>query len=210
MTGRRKRATAQPARDEGPAATGAQAVAAAMRLFAERGWTGTTLADIAEGAGLSFATLHALHPSKTSLLRAFAAGIDRAVLAAPPERDASVREALFEIFMRRFDALQPHREALRQLARDLPRDPAAAACQTLAALRSVAAMAERAGVVTTGPLGALRVKALAGLYAWTARIWLADDSADMARTMKALDQGLGRLEALARSVPKPRSRPSAA
>lgn len=210
MTGRRKRTTAQPAREDGPAATSEQAVAAAMRLFAERGWAGTTLADIADAAGISFATLHALHPSKTSLLRGFAAGIDRAVLATSPEAGASVREALFEIFMRRFDALQPHRDAMRNLARDLPRDPAAAACQTLAALRSVAAMAERAGVVTTGPLGALRVKALAGLYAWTARTWLADDSADMARTMKALDQGLGRLEALARSVPRPRTQPDAA
>jgi hypothetical protein len=33
------------------------------------------------------------------------------------------------------------------------------------------------------------------------RAWLADDTQDMARTMKALDQGLARLETLARSLP---------
>ena len=179
----------------------AEAVAAAMRLFAARGWTDVSLADIAAEAGLSFTDLHPVFPSKTAVLRGFHDSLDRVVLATPPEADASRREALFELTMRRFDALQPHREALRHLARDLPRDPLAAACIGLRVGRSIAALAERAGVTTTGPLGVLRVKALMGLHAWVVRAWLADDSADMTRTMKALDQGLARLEAVARSFP---------
>jgi hypothetical protein len=39
------------------------------------------------------------------------------------------------------------------------------------------------------------------LYAWVMRTWLSDDSSDMARTMKVLDQGLERLEVVARSMP---------
>ena len=62
-------------------------------------------------------------------------------------------------------------------------------------------MAELSGVATDGPLGLIRVKALVALHLWVMRSWLADDSADMAKTMKALDQGLGRLEMLARSLP---------
>jgi hypothetical protein len=112
-----------------------------------------------------------------------------------------VREALFEVFMRRFDALQPHREAMARLAREIPMDPAAACRLAMRATRSIAAMAELAGVDVSGPLGALRARALAGLHAWVLRAWLADDTQDMARTMKALDQGLARLETLARSLP---------
>lgn len=189
---------------DAPPDVAAAAIAAAMRLFADQGWAGVTLADIARAADLPFAALHGVFTSKAAVLRGFLDGVDRAVLAAAPEEGASVREALFELMMRRFDALQPHRAALRRLAGDLPRDPAAAACIALRGLRSIAAIAERAGVETGGPLGGLRVKALAGLQAWVSRIWLADDSADMARTMKALDQGLERLEAIAQSFPRTR------
>jgi AcrR family transcriptional regulator len=205
-SGGRKGKAAEGARP----ATGDAVIAAAMRLFAERGWKDTSLADIGEAAGIGFPELHALFPSKAAVLRAFLSGVDRTVLATAAEAGASVREALFELMMRRFDALQPHRAALRRLAGDLPRDPAAAACIALRGLRSIAAIAERAGVETGGPLGGLRVKALAGLQAWVSRIWLADDSADMARTMKALDSGLARLEAVARGFPGPRTHRAAA
>ncbi|MBM3626533.1 MAG: TetR family transcriptional regulator [Alphaproteobacteria bacterium] len=185
-----------------PGAQGHGAVVdAAMALFAARGWAATSRRDVAEAAGISFAELHAAFPTKVALLLRFVDGIDRAVLAAPPEAGASVREALFEVFMRRFDALQPHREAMARLAREVPMDPSAACRVAMRATRSIAAMAELAGVDVSGPLGALRARALAGLHGWVLRAWLADDTQDMARTMKALDQGLARLETLARSLP---------
>ncbi|MFM8679637.1 MAG: TetR/AcrR family transcriptional regulator [Alphaproteobacteria bacterium] len=181
------------------------AVDAAMALFAARGWAATSRRDVAEAAGISFAELHAEFPTKAALLVRFMDGVDRAVLATPPEAGASVREALFEVFMRRFDALQPNREAMARLAREVPMDPAAACRLAMRATRSIAAMAELAGVDVCGPLGALRARALAGLHAWVLRTWLADDTQDMARTMKALDQGLARLETLARSLPGARN-----
>lgn len=176
-------------------------VDAAMALFAARGWAATSRRDVAEAAGISFAELHAAFPTKAALLERFMDGVDNAVLAAAPEAGASVREALFEVFMRRFDALQPHREAMARLAREIPMDPAAACRLAMRATRSIAAMGELSGVDVSGPLGALRARALAGLHAWVLRAWLADDTQDMARTMKALDQGLARLETLARSLP---------
>ena len=205
-SGGRKGKAAEGARP----ATGDAVIAAAMRLFAERGWKDTSLADIGEAAGIGFPELHALFPSKAAVLRAFLSGVDRTVLATAAEAGASVREALFELMMRRFDALQPHRAAMQRLARDLPRDPATAACVAMRVCSSIGAIAERAGVATTGPLGAMRIKALVGLHAWVVRAWLADDSADMARTMKALDKGLERLEAIAQSFPGARPLPNAA
>lgn len=178
-----------------------QVIAVALDLFAGRGWMHTTLADIAAAADVPLAELYPVYPSKTALMRGYMATIDRKVLIAPPESGASIREALFELFMRRFDALQPQRKALERLARDLPRDPAAAAAIGMRSCRSIAAMAELAGVDTSGLGGALRVKALVALYAWVMRTWVGDDSSDMARTMKVLDQGLERLEVIARSMP---------
>ncbi|MBM3523486.1 MAG: TetR family transcriptional regulator [Alphaproteobacteria bacterium] len=185
-------------------------VDAAMALFAERGWAGTSYLDIAEAAGTSLAAMHGAFPSKLAVVRGFMDRVDEKVLTDPTEADGSVRERLFEIFMRRFDALQPHRAALAALSRGLPRDPCAAFGVARRFERSLRAMAELSGVRTDGPLGFLRVKALGALHLWVMRTWLADESADMAKTMKALDQGLGRLETLARGVPRARPETKAA
>lgn len=200
---RKPRRSARPAGRPDKPADRDRIIDCALALFAERGWREVTLADVAAAAGVPMAGLHPLFASKIAILRAFVGRIDGQVLAGAPEEGASVRERLFDVFMRRFDALQAHRAALQALARDLPRDPLAALCLAQRTTQSLRAMAELAGVGTEGPLGALRVKALGALHLWTMRAWLADDSADMARTMKALDQGLERLEMLARSLPRP-------
>jgi len=130
-------------------------IAVAMDLFAGRGWMHTSLADIATAAGVPLADLYPAFPSKTAIMRGYVATIDRQVLAAAPEAGAaSIRERLFELFMRRFDALQPQRKALERLARELPRDPAAAAAIGMRGCRSIAAMAELAGVRLSAPAAA--------------------------------------------------------
>lgn len=182
----------------------------AMALIAQRGWRAISLADIAAAADVSVATLYPAFPSKVAVLRSFVARIDGMVLAEPTDASGSIRERLFEIFMRRFDALQAYRTAMQALARDLPRDPGASLCVAQRAGQSLRAMAELSGVATDGPLGMVRVKALMALHLWVMRSWLADDSVDMAKTMKALDQGLGRLEMLARSLPSARRETAAA
>jgi hypothetical protein len=102
--------------------------------------------------------------------------------------------------MRSFDALQPHRRAVAALVGDLPRNPLAALCQGARLLRSLAWMAAAAGVDTSGPLGALRVKALAAAYLVVLRTWLADESEDKSPTMAALDRALKNLEMVAQTA----------
>jgi hypothetical protein len=43
----------------------------------------------------------------------------------------------------------------------------------------------------------VRIKGLALIYANGLRVWLADDTVEMAKTMPAVDQGLRRAEGLA-------------
>jgi AcrR family transcriptional regulator len=178
-----------------------RALDAALRLAATRRWSDIALADIAAEAGLSIGELLPHVASKNALLRLFERRIDAAVLAMPVETDGSIKDRLFDLLMRRFDALGPHRDAVQGILDGLPRDPAAALCLLPSLLQSLRYTADAAGVKTTGPLGPLKIKALAAAYLGTLRIWLKDDSADAAKTMAALDKQLGRLEGFTSYIP---------
>ena len=173
-------------------------VVTALELAATQGWRDTTLADIAEAAKLSLADVHAHYPSKDAILAAFAKGIDAEVLAArdPELGDQPPRDRLFDVLMRRFDALAPHREAMRAIVRDSLGDPRAALCGACILARSMSWMLEAAGLGAAGPCGLLRVKGLALVYVSVLRVWLDDDSDDMAPTMAALDRRLRQAESL--------------
>ena len=169
-------------------------VDAALALAAGQGWRATSLAAIATEAGLPLDQAYAACPSKHAIFAAFQRRIDRAALAGPaPESDASGRDRLFDILMRRFDALKPHQAALRAILRDSIGDPWAL-LGAPALLRSMAWMLAAAGISSAGWPGALRPQVLAGLYLWVLRDFLSDESADLAKTMAALDRGLRRAQ----------------
>lgn len=208
-TGRRRPAApraAQSARTSTRSAgIGDPVVDAALKLAAEQGWRSISLADIAKEAGLSLADLYARYRSKRAILEAFVRHIDRATLEGAEktaaDQETSVRDRLFELIMRRLDALQPHKDAVAALVRGMSTHPVAAMCSAARLCRSMAWIAGVAGVPTAGPLGMLRVKALAAVYSYVLRVWLSDDSEDHAKTMAALDKALKRAEMLAQSVP---------
>ncbi|MSO76279.1 MAG: TetR/AcrR family transcriptional regulator [Alphaproteobacteria bacterium] len=166
----------------------------ALALAAERGWYALALADIAGAAGVSLAELYRVFASKTAILAALVSHTDRAVLAMAPGELAAEppRDRLFDILMRRFDVLAPHKPALAAVFRDGPRDPLAMLGLAPHLLKSMAWMLAAAGLSAHGLAGALRIKVLAAIYLVTVRTWLADESLDMARTMAALDARLRR------------------
>jgi AcrR family transcriptional regulator len=77
-----RRAYRSPRREQQAAETRAMVVAAAARLFGERGWAATGMRDVARAAGVSVETVYASFGSKSDLLLA---AIDLAVVgdAAP-------------------------------------------------------------------------------------------------------------------------------
>ena len=171
------------------------ALAAALRLAGEEGWRAVTLARVAEEAGLALDRMRALYPSRAALLDAFARSIDQAVLAGGPvEGASSARERLFEVMMRRFDALRPHRRAVRAIA--AAGDPCAMLAGAARLHASMGWMLEAAAISSSGLGGSMRSAALAAIHLDLLRLWLNDDSDDMASTMAALDRRLARAEAL--------------
>ncbi len=183
-------------------------IEAALALAAERSWREVTLEMVAERAGLTLAALFEAYSSKAALLAGFSRRIDSQVMAARDQAlaDRPAHERLFDVLMRRFDALAPHKEALRSILRGSLGDAEAGLVGACLLRRSMAAMLEAAGISSSGPCGALRRKGLALVYLDAWRVWLSDDSPDMARTMKALDGHLRRIDRLIRLV-RGRARP---
>jgi AcrR family transcriptional regulator len=171
-------------------------VNAALRLVATHGWRRLSMAAIAAGSGLPIVTVYRTFASKPAILCAFSKRIDETVLAAPLDNDPDERprDRVFDLLMRRFDALRPHRDALEVLGREVLADPVAALVLGAALLRSMAWMLEAAGIAINGLRGAVVVKLTAGAFAATLRVGLRDDTPDLAPTMAALDRRLRGIE----------------
>jgi AcrR family transcriptional regulator len=179
-----------------PAGEGDRIIEAAFARIAAEGWRRLSLAAIADEAGLPILHVYRIFRSKQAILCGFIRRIDEGVLAEPPaaEQDERPRDRLFDLLMRRFDALRPYRTALDVLRRELAGDPVSALAATAALARSMRWMLEAADIPTTGLRGALAVKLTGAAYLAAWREWRSDDSTDLARTMAALDARLRRIE----------------
>ncbi|MBV8391792.1 MAG: helix-turn-helix transcriptional regulator [Alphaproteobacteria bacterium] len=176
-----------------------------LRLIGERGFESVALQDVADAAGLSVAELRRRHPDKAALALAFMAKIDAAVAAGAPttgDPDETVRDRLFDTMMRRYDALSPHRAALRALHRAAQRDPFLALRLASGLRRSMAATLEAAGASSAGILGIVRQNALLAIHYAVSQVFDRDESADLSKTMAALDGHLKTVERWAQAIEK--------
>ncbi len=170
-------------------------VAAALKLAASKGWRRVSLGEIAAEARLSLAQLHALYRGKPMILAACVRHFDQAALNGPePGAKDKKRDVLFDVLMRRFDALQPHRQAVAAMLRDSIGDPAAL-LGFKRLLVSMGWMLEAAGVSSAGLAGKARRKILALVYISVLLVFLSDKSEDLAKTMAALDRRLTLVQA---------------
>lgn len=188
---------------------------AALAISAVEGWGSASLTRIADAAGVTLAELQAEFAAKPLIIDAFLRRLDAQVLAGgPTDADDAARDRLFEVLMRRFDALTPHKAAIAALQREIL-DPTVAVPVLCGLGRSMAWMLEAAGLSSSGLGGLIRIKGLALVCANAMRVWLRDDSADMAKTMAALDRGLRQAEGLVdlachrrRRTPEPEPEPN--
>ena len=171
---------------------------AMLSLAVDKGWVRLSLHDIAAEADVSLAQLHEHYASKPAILSACMKRVDHQVLAGmgKPAKDETTRDRLFDVLMRRFDALNPHKEAIRGILQDVPRHPPLALFLACRAKKSMRWMLEAADAFCPGLFGKIQVKGLTAIYAASMRVWLNDDSGDMGKTMAFLDKRLTRAEAM--------------
>ena len=173
---------------------------AAFGLIADAGWRGYSATALAERTGASLDEIYAELPVPAALACRLGARADRAMLAVSRDELAglSPRERLFELLMRRLDALAPFKPGLVRLSAEARGEPGLALA-TLASLDRMAGwLLDLAGLPNHGLRARLGRRALMLAYARLFRVWLRDDTPDQATTLAELDKRLDQLERLAR------------
>lgn len=170
-------------------------------LLSQHDWDEVSLAKVAEASDVKLSELRGAFDGKVSMVEHFMREIDASVL---DEIDADVaeelpRERLMDILLSRFDALMPHKEAVRSIAKAAKSDLSIAAQLNHVALVSMTWMFNAANIETGGLKGAVKVQGVAIVYAKVLRVWLNDDES-MAKTMAALDKELRKGERNMRRV----------
>ncbi|MFI4960624.1 MAG: TetR/AcrR family transcriptional regulator [Hyphomicrobiales bacterium] len=173
-----------------------KAVDALMALLAEQSFEDIGLAEVAGRAGLKLSQLRSEFGSTLAIVGAHVKDIDRAVLAGGTADMAEerARERLFDVLMRRLEALAPYKAAVRSLLRSARRNPGLALALNAMAVRSQSWMLEAAGIGASGAKGALRAQGAALMFARVLSVWFDDDEPGLDRTMAALGRGLASAE----------------
>lgn len=178
-------------------------VDAAFDLAATHPWRGITMADIAAKAGLDLIALHPALATRDDVLVAFIRRIDRLVLAGddPASAGEPAADRVFDVVMRRLEALLPYRPGLISILAAERWRPLAAAGRVPALLRSLGWMAESARV-GTGLTGGLRRGEIAAVFISVLPAFLADGGDDLGKVMALLDRRVKRLDSLLRRLPR--------
>lgn len=169
-----------------------KAIDALMALLSEHSFERIGLAEVAGKAGIKLSQLRSEFGSTLAILAAHIKDIDRIVLAGGDADMAEepARERLFDVLMRRLEALAPYRDAVRSLMCSARRNPGLAFALNAMAVRSQHWMLEAAGIRASGPRGALRAQGAALMFARVLSVWIDDEEEGLDRTMAALDRGL--------------------
>ena len=176
-------------------------IAALWRVIAAHGWPGLTMRRLASEAGVEAASLREGFPTRLDLLLLHGRVMDQAVMAGTiPGQGGSARDRIFDVLMRRLDAMQPHREGILRLFEDMRRDPALALALAPHIGIAMRWMLEAAEVEAKSCDARLLALGLTGVWLATIRAWARDDSPDMGATMAALDSALDRAERIARPL----------
>jgi AcrR family transcriptional regulator len=182
-------------------ATDETLIAALWRVIATHGWPGLSMRRLAAEAGVEAATLRERFPTRLDVLLLHGRMMDQAVLAGTiPGQGGTARDRIFDVLMRRLDAMQPHREGILRLFEDMRRDPALALALAPHIGIAMRWMLEAAEVEAKSCEARLLALGLAGVWLATIRAWARDDSPDMGATMAALDSALDRAERIARPL----------
>jgi AcrR family transcriptional regulator len=178
---------------------GPDLLAAAFALIGDEGWRGFSFVALARRTGVSRVEIYRQFRSRGALLCALSRRIDEAMLAVDEAELAGLppRDRVFELLMRRLEALVPYRAGLARLARDARADPCVVLLTACRLERSLIWLQDVAGLRRHGLRARLARRLLAAAYLRTIRVWFDDDGADLGKTMAELDKLLRRVQNVA-------------
>lgn len=167
---------------------------AALSLAAGSPWREVTLARLAHAAARPISDLYgaSLGEAVDCVEEAFDRAIAESAEALDPSQ--SVRDRLFELIMRRFEAMEPHRAAVLAMEQGLDRDPVLMAAAHQRNVRCARWVLALAGLEADGMTGQARSQGLGVIIGQARTAWRGDDAGDFAKTMASLDKNLRRAE----------------
>jgi AcrR family transcriptional regulator len=180
-------------------ATGPDLLAAAFGLIGDEGWRGFSFATLARRTGVSRVEIYSQFRSRGALLSALQRRADEAMLAVDDAEIAGLppRDRVFELLMRRLEAMVPYRAGLARLARDTRADPCVVLPSACRLERSLIWLQDAAGLRHHGLRARLARRALGLAYVRAVQVWFWDEGADLGRTMAELDKQLRRVQNVA-------------
>ena len=171
-----------------------QGVQAALKLAETGKWGDLTLTQIAGEAGLTLKDFHGL-ADKDDLSEAVEKVFDAAMSDEPIEAEETARTRLFDVIMLRFEAMEDVRDGAMSYLRWRDRS-----FDGLALRLKARASAAKWALTCAGLDGAsqiprgVQVASIGWAIAQAERAWRQETSADMSRTMAALDAELIKIE----------------
>ena len=175
-------------------------IGALWRVIAAHGWAGLTMGRLAAESGASLSLLRGRFPSRLDTLLLHGRVVDQAVLAGTiAGQGGAARDRLFDVLMRRLDALQPHRAGILRFLKELPRDPGLAALLAPPLAQSMRWMLDAAEIEADAGLRRVLALGLVAVWLGTLRAWAEDESEDLGHSMAALDRLLDRAGQIGRS-----------
>ena len=177
----------------------------AWRQLGSRPLAELMVAEIAAHADVDAALAVAVAGEPQQLaLGKMAALDDQAVLESFADiEDAGAiptREKILEALMHRFEVYAPYRTQIQALNRAARGRPDLALALGLGLQSVTRRMLAMAGDHCDGWRGMVRIKGVAGVVMVVARVWMNDDSPDLAPTMKELDRRMQQAEEWAVSL----------
>ncbi len=167
---------------------------AALSLAASSPWREVTLVKLADAANRPMSDFYgaSLGEAVDCVEEAF----DRAIADNTDALDPgqSVRDRLFELIMRRFEAMEPHRAAVLAMEQGQDRDPTLLASAHQRHVRCARWVLALAGLEADGMTGQARAQGLGVIIGQARAAWRGDDAGDFAKTMASLDKNLRRAE----------------
>ncbi len=167
---------------------------AALQLAAIKPWRDVTLVQLAGAAsrpvsdffGASLA--EAVDCAEEAFDRAIGDDLDTL------DPTQSVRDRLFDLIMRRFEAMEPHRMAVLAMEQGQDRDPVLIGAAHQRSVRTARWVLALAGLEADGMTGQARAQGLGVIVGQARQAWRGDDAGDFAKTMASLDKNLRRAE----------------
>lgn len=176
-----------------------------LNTIRKKGWKSLTLNQISTEGQISLSCIHEHVVEKYQCLdlianyfetetKAFLEDVDQENSTENNQHtkpnEPQNQDRLFEAFMARFDAMDPHKDALRILHDDLITDPQTLTFVIPHGLNRIKKLAHLGGYRFTGPFAALQLRAFSLLYLRLIQIWFQDTSPDKAKTMAESDKAI--------------------